>query len=229
MANKKRSALFNVNTLLSVWDPEFRKWAQEKWSRIPDGHFLKSVPFERGFGVFKGWAEKKSGSLPWPLGDVVEKLTDVGDFAIRGTKGARDTAHDWMDRFYAEAAKRLEKATDPELEFEKIKLEFELRAALLKVIEEARKAAEPAKPEKVSIDWSKIRDQYETFLLTSARFSAKAVNQAEKTARDIDHWAGNTAAPRVRQFRQFLETRGIRREKPKGRFRLWLERRRAAR
>lgn len=211
MADKRRSALFNLNTLLSVWDPEFRKWAQEKWSRIPDGHFLKSVPFERGFGVFKGWAEKKSGSLSWPLGDVVEKLTDIGDFAIRGTKGAKDTAHDWMDRFYGEASKRIEKAPDPEAELEKIKLEFELRRELLKVIEEARKAAEPAKPEKVSIDWSKIQNQYEAFMLASAKFAAKAVNQADKTAKETDKWAAKTAAPQVRRFGRWLKTKGVRR------------------
>ena len=218
MADRKKSALLNVNTLLSFWDPEFRKWVQERWARIPEGHFLKSLPFERAFGVLKGWAEKRSSTLPWPIGDVVEKLTDVGDFAVRGSKSAK-AAHDWMDRFYAEAAKRIEKAVDPEAELEKIKVEFELRCELLKVIEEARKAAEPAKPEKVSVDWSKIQNQYEAFLVASARFTAKAVNQAKRTAGELDHWAENTAAPAVERFNQRLDAK----ESSKSRFRKWLE------
>lgn len=211
MADKKGSALFNVNTLLSIWDPEFQKLAQEGWSRIPDGHFLKSVPFQRAFGVFKGWAEKRSSAMPWPIGDVVEKLTDIGDFAIRGSKGAKETPHDWMDRFYAEATKRLEKAADPRAELEKIKLEFELRQELLKDVEEARKAAEPAEPERVSIDWSKVQSQYESFLVASAKFTAKVVNQAEKAAEAVDDWAANTAAPAVRRFGAWLENKGVRR------------------
>lgn len=204
-----KTALFNLNTLLSVLDPELRKVAQKWWAIIPDDSSLKSELFERVFGVFKGWAETKVRGMG-PIGDVVEKLTDVGDFAVRGPKGIK-AAHDWMDRFYAEAAKRIEKATDPEAELERVKLEFELRRELLGVIEEARKAAEPAKPEKVSIDWSKIQDQFGTLLEQSARFTAKAVNRAEKTAKEVDHWAGDTAAPRVGQFRQWLETKGVRR------------------
>lgn len=178
-----RTALFNLNTLLSVLDPELRKVAQKWWATIPDDSPLKGELFERVFGVFKGWAETKAKGMG-PFGDVVEKLTDVGDFAVRGPKGIK-AVQDWMDKFYAEAAKRLEKAADPRAELEKIKLEFELRQELLKTIEEVRKAAKPAESEKVSIDWSKIQNQYESFLLASARFTAKAVNQAEKADRQV--------------------------------------------
>lgn len=181
MADKR--AFFNLNTLLSTLDPELRKFAQRIWATIPDSSPLKTETFERVFGVFKAWAEKRASGIG-PIGDIVEKLTDVGDFAVRGPKGVK-AAHDWMDRFYAEAAKRIEKAADPKAELEKVKLEFELRRELLKVIEEARKAAEPAKPEKVSIDWSKIQSQYEAFLVASAKFTAKVVNQAEKTVKTV--------------------------------------------
>lgn len=225
MADKR--AFFNLNTLLSTLDPELRKFAQSIWAGIPDDSVLKTETFERVFGVFKAWAEKRASEMG-PLGDVVEKLTDVGDFAVRGSKGVK-AAHDWMDKFYAEAAKRLEKATDPRAELKEIKLEFELRQELLKAIEEVRKAAKLTEPERVSIDWSKIQSQYESFLKASARFAAKAVNQTEKTAKGIDNWAVGTATPKVRQLRQFLETKGIRRGKPKGRLRLWLERRRVSR
>lgn len=202
---KGRSGFLNLNTLLSVLDPELRKVAQKWWATIPDDSPLKGELFERVFGVFKGWAETKARGMG-PLGDVVEKLTDVGDFAVRGPKGVK-AAQDWMSRFYAEAAKRIEKAADPKAELEKVKLEFELRRELLKVIDEARKAAEPARPEKVSIDWNKIQDQYRTFLGGASKFAAKAVNQTEK----IDPWAANTAAPQVRRFGQWLETKGVRR------------------
>lgn len=187
-----RTALFNLNTLLSVLDPELRKVAQKWWATIPDDSPLKGELFERVFGVFKGWAETRAKGMG-PFGDVVEKLTDVGDFAVRGPKGIK-AAQDWMDKFYSEAAKRIEKAVDPKAELEKIELEFELRRDLLKVIEEARKAAAPAKPEKISFDWSKIQNQYESFLLASARFTAKAVNQAEKADRQV-----------VRQLNRFAD------------------------
>ncbi|MEK7579791.1 MAG: hypothetical protein AAB469_01195 [Patescibacteria group bacterium] len=211
MADKSKGAGFlNLNTLLSVLDPESRRLAQTWWVSLPDDSPLKSELFERVFGVFKAWAETRAKGMG-PIGDVIEKLTDIGDFAVRGGSKSVKAAHDWIDRFYSEAAKRIEKAADPKAELGKIKLEFELRRDLLKSIEEARKAAEPAKPEKVSFDWSKIQEQYESFLLASARFTAKAVNQVEDTAKDIDQWAGNAATPMVRRFGRFLESKGVRR------------------
>ncbi|TSC91299.1 MAG: hypothetical protein G01um10142_27 [Parcubacteria group bacterium Gr01-1014_2] len=178
-----KTALFNINTLLSVLDPELRKVAQKWWAIIPDDSPLKSEFFERVFGVFKGWAETKARGMG-PLGDVVEKLTDVGDFAVMGPKGVK-AAQDWMDRFYSEAAKRIEKAADPKVELEKVKLDFELRRELLKVIEEARKAAEPAKPEKVSIDWQKMQDRFDNLFIGFAKAGGAVVRGSRKTDQQL--------------------------------------------
>ncbi|MEK7622065.1 MAG: hypothetical protein AAB415_02705, partial [Patescibacteria group bacterium] len=194
MADKPKGAGFlNLNTLLSVLDPESRKLAQTWWASIPEGSPLKTELFERVFGIFKAWAETKAKGMG-PIGEVIEKLTDIGDFAVRGgPKPDVKTSQAWMDRFFIDAGKRLEKTANPKIEIEKIKLEFELRRDLLKVIEEARKAAEPTKAEKVSFDWSKIQNQYEAFLLGVARLPAKVINQAVKIVVHLwGHGAGFT-------------------------------------
>lgn len=198
----KATSFFNLNTALSILDPELRKIAQRLWASIPDNSPIKSELFERAFGVFKSWAETKARDMG-VLGDVVEKLTDVGDFAVRGGVPVAKAARDWMDRFYDEAAKRLEKTPADRLqtEFEKIQLEFHLRRELIEAIEAAKKEAKgPAKPEKPLIDWEKMQDRFERLLLGFA-----------KTAGRIDGWAANTAAPAVHRFRQFLETKGVQR------------------
>lgn len=198
MAKKIMSGFLNLNTLLSLLDPESRKLAQAWWASLPDNSPLKGELFERVFGVFKAWAETKSKGMG-PIGDIVEKLTDIADFAVRGggSKTAK-VAHGWMDRFYNEAAKRIEKAADPRAELERVKSEFELRRGLLQYIEEAKKSAEPARPAEVLIDWSKIQNQYEAFMLASAKFTAKAVNQTVKTDRKV--------ADQLKQFANWLDS-----------------------
>mgnify|MGYP001560192985 CR=1 FL=1 len=189
----------NLNALLSVADPELRRFAQRIWASIPDNSSLKTETFERFFGVFKSWAEIQARGKG-PIGDIIEKLTDVGDFAVRGGgPKAVKADHDWMDRFFTEAIRRIEKAVDPELEFEKAQLEFSLRSELLKIIEEKRReSAGPAKSEP-SIDWAKIQSQYSALGERIGKFTAKAVNFAEK--------ADEKAASKLNKLADWLERR----------------------
>lgn len=183
---KGTAGFLNLNTLLSVLDPESRKLAQAWWASIPDDSPLKSELFERVFGVFKAWAETKAKGMG-PIGDVIEKLTDIGDFAVRSPKMDVKSSQAWMDRFFAEAGKRLEKSSKPRKEAEKIKIEFELRRDLLKVIEEARNATAGTKKGTPSIDWGKMQDRFEGVLVGFAKAHGVVVRESKKADQKLAH------------------------------------------
>ena len=131
-----------LNPLLSIFDQEARELVQRIAATVPDNSFLPSERFGGSFDVLKGIIE---GLDTGPLKPLVEKLTDYGDFlSVELTDGGRGEKPEtvlqgWMNKFFAEAGGRLEKAADPETELEKIKKEFAARLELLKMIEAAAK------------------------------------------------------------------------------------------
>lgn len=205
--------------IVSMFNPEIGRAAEavakSVLASLPEDSFLRRIPVERLVGALTGFAEnakKRRG----PVGRVLmEKGVDFAEFFGRAFSGRGDqttakVSHDWINRFYDEAAKRVQKSADPESELEQIKLEFELRYDLLRTIEELRKQAEPKK-EVTPIDWQEMQDRFEKFLVGLAKRGGDVVRESKKTARKVDHLAANTAAPAVRRLGQWLESKGVRR------------------
>jgi hypothetical protein len=115
---------------------------------------MKGELFDRGFGVFKAWVEGKSNRLPPILGALIEKASDLGDafssavdFEKEGG-GETVTREKWVDEMVKDAFERLKKAptTDAaEVEFAKIKREFELRMQFVEFIKAYEAAMNPPK------------------------------------------------------------------------------------
>lgn len=144
-----------LNPLLSIFDREARGIIDRIAANIPEDSPLRSETFGRVFDVMRGVAE---GVNFGPLSTVVEKLTDYGDALAKDLeeKGKTgDILQGWMNKFSAEAGKRLERANDVEAELAKIKQEFAARMEVLRMIEAAskqladeKKAAEKKPPTK---------------------------------------------------------------------------------
>jgi hypothetical protein len=147
-----------LNPLLSIFDREAREVIHRITAKIPEDSFMRSEAFGRAFDVFRGILE---GLKLGPFSTLVEKLTDYGDSFAESLTGkskekeAKTEAvlQGWMNKFFADAGGRLEKATDPIAELEKIKKEFAARMELLGLIEatikkvaDEKKAAEKKPP-----------------------------------------------------------------------------------
>lgn len=131
-----------LNPLLSIFDREAREVVRRIAARIPNDSFLRSETFGRAFDVFRGILK---GLKLGRFSTLVSKLTDYGDAFSQDLqgKGEKSTTEavlqGWMNKFFADAGKRLEKAADPKAELDKIKKEFASRMKLLRVIETATK------------------------------------------------------------------------------------------
>jgi|SRR3989338_8649082 len=161
------------NALVSaVVDPALRKLAERFASSVSEDSWLRSEFAERFLAGLKGLAESYKGT--GVSGVVTEKATDFFDFAsgdLFGKGGEKKSAADvlqgWMNKFFSDAGKRLEKAANPEAELAKIKQEFAARMEVLRMIEAAAKelaeekkaAAKPAKPVQ-PIEVGKTVDQF---------------------------------------------------------------------
>lgn len=145
MTEKKESSSRTFwNMLFSAADPELKELADKIRGMIPENSPLRSKIAERILGIVKGWVESQSFNMSPVAGAVVEKLTDLSDFFVGGETGEKTekttkVAQDWMNKFFADAGNRLEKAADLPAELDKIKKEFAARMKLLGVIEAATK------------------------------------------------------------------------------------------
>jgi hypothetical protein len=108
-----------------------------------------------------------------------------------------------MAKFFNEAGPRLEKAADRRQEFENIKLEFELRRELLKLIEEASKPPEPeptkVQPTEPSWNWEKWQKKF-------SDFAEKWYPQIKSSLKIADH----ETAQKIYRFNRWLATKGVR-------------------
>jgi hypothetical protein len=167
----KRNPLFGnkdlINLGLSAVDPEAAKLAAKLARGAPP--WLRTPLAERITALLKSVLESYTSTKGPVVGALGEKLTDYLDFArdelYGGLKAAEKvgliTTTAWMDRFLVNAEKRLNEATDPEAERERLEKEFEARKRVVELVEAAAKAvreeAEAATPEPPTppepIDW----------------------------------------------------------------------------
>ena len=168
MADNKGKRFF-LNALLSLGDPELRKIAERFANSISEDSWLRTDFAERFIGTLKGLLEAWSSSLGPGMSTVVEKFSDTLDFMSsslyggekKGVSAKSVTARDWMDNFFKDAVKRIEKVEGKE-ELEelskRLKAEFNARKELIALIEEARKNAQPQKPAPSPIQAGKFVD-----------------------------------------------------------------------
>ena len=131
MAEKQAKKQISAG-LLGLLDPLIRRAAQELAPKIPGDSILRAQKFETFFGAVKGFAEAWSEKYPAVISALIEKLTDFLDFlsvAIADPEHRQSVAK-WLDSFLEESGERLRNSSDPEKEFEKIKLELKLRKEL---------------------------------------------------------------------------------------------------
>lgn len=121
MADKKWLA-----SLAGLFDPMLRKLAQQLAQSIPQDSPLRSESIESVIGAVKGLAEVYAERFPALSSVAVEKLTDFADFlaVFLAEDGVGTKTRDLLENFLTEAAERLKKATDPQVEFERIQLEL---------------------------------------------------------------------------------------------------------
>lgn len=136
---------------MGLLDPLLQEGAKKIASKVASKSPLRGLAFRETLGVINGFMEAVAGDLPPVVGALMEKSSDFFDFfgqALTGVEGKGKEekiakAKDWMENFFGSAADRLAKSQAPEDEFKKIKLEFELRCELLKIMEEAMNKKEP--------------------------------------------------------------------------------------
>lgn len=187
------------NLALSTFDPE----AQEFFGRrlaaaLPSDNPIRSTLVGRVIGLANSWLESLADEVKSPLaGALLEKLTDYVDFFSTclhseggSTATAEFTGEDWMGRFFTEAGKRLQKATDPRAEAEKIKAEFQFRQELFAIIDAARRANAPAKTEPKKIDWAQMQNRLKAILVTVDRVAEKAAGPVGKLADKLEGMRG---------------------------------------
>lgn len=150
------------NEIISALDPELRELATRIAASIPEKSLLRSRIGERILGILKSMAERRAKKVGPLAGALVEKATDIFDFATpvlfgKGEGPSPAALRGWMQGFFNEAAKRMSRARDPQWMFNRLQQEFELRRQILKMIEQAAKEeVEAAKAEErpsPSVDW----------------------------------------------------------------------------
>lgn len=164
-----------LNALFSALNPEIRAFAERFAASIPEGHWLRHPLVERLVGVLGGRLERESEKMGPVLGVLVEKFTDFIDFASpnlfkKDSKGVVRIGRDWMSGFLKYAEKRLSEAAPENIntELARLQAEFEARKQIVAMLEEAVKAAEPAKstsePINWDAEWNKIKGGVKRFL-----------------------------------------------------------------
>ena len=135
----EKKAIFSA--LAGLFDPWFRKAAQRLAEGVPEESVFRSQSFEMALGAAKGFVEALAERMPPALGVLIEKATDVEDFFAGALKSGESQTfekimNDWQEEFLREFGERLKKAENPAHEFERLKLEFELRSELVKIVKE---------------------------------------------------------------------------------------------
>lgn len=191
---KKRSGGKNIWAgVVSALDPVLRRAAQKLASKVPTDSPLRSEITEMAIGVVKGFTEAISDSLPIPLKIAVEKATDFGDFfsgALGGkTPKTSQTMEDWMQKFFTDAGLRLRKAPNAKTEFEKLKLEFQLRQELLNMIKKTQPKTEESKPipsTNWAEEWEKFKNSW--FFGKAKEIMSETSEIDRKVANHIQEW-----------------------------------------
>ncbi|MBI2003560.1 MAG: hypothetical protein HYS78_01070 [Parcubacteria group bacterium] len=199
-----------LNPLFSLFDEEVRQFMARHAGSIPEDSWLKTERFRRTFDVVRGALEKGFRLDNKVFETVKEKLVDYGDYftsAVSGTgrvagaqpKGPGPAIDKRMEEFFNEARKRIRESPDPEAEFERVIVEFELLKVLLRQFEEviesaseearkksgAKRASVPEGLKRPWVDWGKIQEQFEVFREWSGFQVAEIVNLVEETDRQV--------------------------------------------
>jgi hypothetical protein len=190
-------------TLAALLDVLLRKLAQRLAANVPQDSPLRSEAVETAIAVLKALLEFAGGLNPLvKVGG--EKITDFIDFffgALGATKGERvPKISGWFEAFFKEASERIAKAEDPQLEMERLKLEFQFRTELLKLYQEWEETQKPqpaAVPPAPAFNWEK--------------FLAGAKTRWEGIVRSADEKFGRSA-DRIEVVRKGIE--GINRKMP---------------
>ncbi len=216
MAKKKEF----LGAAIGALDPVLKNWAQKLAKKIPTNSYLRSDLFGVAQGVVKGFVESMAEKLPPTAAIAVEKAIDFSDFFTGALGGASEkekkgAVEDWMDEFFNDAKWRLKKSKDPKAEAERMKIEFECRLALLKLIEDAKpkpKLEVKTEPVDEPIDWQK---KWKSFIKGFREFSdgliefSKEFNQ-EFQISDTIKKTDQAVAQKLGGFRKIMAERGIR-------------------
>lgn len=207
-------------------DPVLKNWAQGLAKKVPTNSFLRSDFFGIAQGMIKGLIESLAEKLPAGTAVAVEKAIDFSDFFAGALGGASEkekkevkgATEDWMKKFFVDSSWRLKKARDPQEEFKRIKVEFELRCELLKLIEAAVQP-KPSDSESVGqtqqtseANW---KEKWQEFIKKFHEFSdgliefGKEFNKEFKIS-DGAKKADQAVAQKLGSFRKILAERGIR-------------------
>lgn len=188
---KKSSFLSSV---LSVLNPELRKLAQKLGKSVPEGSILRTDPAERIIGLLVNMLEAKSKQFGPIGGPLVEKFTDLVDYASRDifgkgkeTNGSSGNLDDGLVRFLKEAEKRLAACADAAsiaLELERLKSELAARKEMIKLAEEAKNELSPS-PKKEGVKTQSWDEEYQKI--------KQKLNEAD-----------NKIAPKVRKLNKWL-------------------------
>ncbi|MEK7609095.1 MAG: hypothetical protein AAB476_01285 [Patescibacteria group bacterium] len=121
MADKKVLA-----GVAGLFDPILRKLAQRLAQSVSPDSPLRTESIESVIGAVKGFAEVYAERFPTLSAVAVEKATDFADFlAVFLAEGGVETkTQSQLKDFLADAAERLKKAENPQVEFERINLEL---------------------------------------------------------------------------------------------------------
>jgi hypothetical protein len=215
MAGNKKAAL---GAAIGALDPVLKNWARNLAKNVPNNSPLRSELFGVAQGVVKGLVEVLAGKLPPTASIVVEKITDFSDFfagalGSASEKEKKAVVEDWMDQFFNDAKWRLKKSRDPKAEAEKMKVEFECRLALLKLIEDARpKPPEPTDSVDEPIDWQK---KWKSFIKGFHGFSDGLIEFGREFDKEFQISNGikktdQAVAQKLGDFIKALAERGIR-------------------
>ncbi len=126
-----------LNMLLSAGNPEIRKLAEKLAATVPQGSLLRQPIAERFLGIVNALLEARSETMGPNAGAVVEKLTDLVDFAgpaLFGEEQKRgETLDNWTDQFLKDGMERISRAKpeDQQAELERLMQEFNLRKQLV--------------------------------------------------------------------------------------------------
>ncbi len=195
-------------------DPLLKKLAQDLAKKVPAGSPLRSEIFGVVEGITKGFIESLTGKLPPAAAMAVEKATDFSDF-FSGALGSapekekKAATEDWMNKFFIDAGFRLKRAKDPRDEFKRIKVEFELRCELIKLIETTQ--TKPPAPA-LAISWqemfAKWKKQFREFSQGFKEFAAEI--DKDLCVKENYKKTDAAIAGGLKTFRDWLTKGGIR-------------------
>lgn len=202
-------------------DPVLKNWAQGLAKKVPANSFLRSDFFGVAQGVIKGLIESLAEKLPVSTAVAVEKAIDFSDFFSGALGGAsekekKEVTEDWMKKFFVDAGWRLKKARDLQEEFKRIKMEFELRYELIKLMEATQQKPSSASVEQTQqtseINW---KEEWEKFIKKFHEFSDGLIEFGKEFNKEFQISEGikktdQAVAQKLGSFRKILAERGIR-------------------